>query len=289
MATRPAFQFYPADWRNNANLRRCSEAARGAWIDVLCLMHDSDEYGVLRWPLADIAQASGVPLKLLQELARKGVLKGADSGADDYRWAPTHAGKAGDPVTLVTAGDGPCWYCSRFVKDEYKRERRGANSRFGDDNPPPKAQPKSAPKPPIGAHEGYGASTSSSSTSSKQEQKQKKRASAPPRPEGVNEQVWNDWLTLRRAKNAPVTPTVLAGATSEAAKAGMSLEAFLTIWCRRGSQGLEADWLKPHERASSQPKPSAAADFRGKTYESTPIDQLPPDLRAAAERALRDD
>jgi hypothetical protein len=26
---RPAFQFYPSDWRNNANLRRCSPAARG--------------------------------------------------------------------------------------------------------------------------------------------------------------------------------------------------------------------------------------------------------------------
>lgn len=286
MATRPAFQFYPADWRNNANLRRCSEAARGAWIDVLCLLHDSDEYGVLRWPLADIAQAAGLPIKLLQELVRKSVLKGAERDAAPYVFTPSHAGKAGDPVTLVAAGSGPCWYCSRFVRDEYVRQRRGANTRFSPDNPPPKAAPKGG----IGDNKGYGASSSSSTTSTKQEQKQKKRASAPTRPEGVSEQVWNDWLALRRAKSAPVTPTVLAGATSEAAKAGMSLEAFLTIWCRRGSQGLEADWLKPNERAGpQQAKPSAAADFRGKTYESTPIDQLPPDLRAAAERAMRDD
>ena len=164
---RPAFQFYPNDWRGNANLRRCSEAARGAWIDVLCLLHDSDEYGVLRWPLVDIAQAAGLPIKLLQELARKNVLKGADGYAAPYTWAPTHAGKVGEEVTLVATDAGPCWYCSRFVRDEHLRQKRGANSRFGDDNPPPKATPKVAPIPPIGDHEGYGASASSSSSKSK--------------------------------------------------------------------------------------------------------------------------
>ena len=28
----------------------------------------------------------------------------------------------------------------------------------------------------------------------------------------------------------------------------MTLEAFLKVWCRRGSQGMEASWLKPDER-----------------------------------------
>lgn len=281
MAARPAFQFYPADWRNNANLRRCSEAARGAWIDVLCLMHDSDEYGVLRWPLADIAQAAGLPIKLLQELSRKGVLKGADSDGANYRWAPVHAGKAGDLVTLVAAGDGPCWYCSRFVKDEYKRQRRGANSRFGEDNPPPKA----APKPPIGAHEGYGASSSSSTTSTKQEQKT--RAGRSPNgsrlPAG-----WTlppDWRAWAQSERPELNPD------TEAAK-------FADYWHGlAGAKARKADWPATwrnwiRNARGSQPatgRPSAAADFRGKTYDATPIDQLPPDLRAAAERALRDD
>src|SRR5713226_5956827 len=51
---RPAFQFYPGDWRSNAKLRRCSFAERGIWLEVMCLLHDSDEYGVLRWPLDDV-------------------------------------------------------------------------------------------------------------------------------------------------------------------------------------------------------------------------------------------
>jgi hypothetical protein len=68
------------------------------------------------------------------------------------------------------------------------------------------------------------------------------------RPEGVTQQTWDDWLTLRRAKKAPVTATVVKSAVDEAAKAGMELDAFLRVWCARGSQGLEASWLKPHER-----------------------------------------
>lgn len=82
---RPSFQFYPADWRNNAKLRRCSEAARGAWMDILCILHDSDEYGVLRWPLADVARSAGVSTRLAQELAAKDVLKGSDTGIPGFQ------------------------------------------------------------------------------------------------------------------------------------------------------------------------------------------------------------
>lgn len=172
MSKRPAFQFYVGDWLRNAKLRRCSPAARGAWIDVLCLLHDSDQYGVLRWPLADIAQAAGVPVKLLRELADKGVLKGSDGKSEAYVYTPRHAGQDGEPVTLIAANDGPCWYCSRFVRDEHVRQRRGAGSRFDSGNQPqPKAEPKSTPNPPNGGRQGDGASTAFASASAKQDQK----------------------------------------------------------------------------------------------------------------------
>ena len=70
-------------------------------------------------------------------------------------------------------------------------------------------------------------------------------------PDGVDQQVWNDWLALRKAKRAPVTQTVIDGAMGEAAKAGMTFEDFLRVWCRRGTQGLEAAWLKPAERKAA--------------------------------------
>jgi len=76
----------------------------------------------------------------------------------------------------------------------------------------------------------------------------KDRARAHPPPDDVDAQVWSDWLALRKRKRADVTPTVLDGARSEAAKAGMTFEAFLRVWCLRGTQGMQADWIKPHER-----------------------------------------
>lgn len=119
----------------------------------------------------------------------------------------------------------------------------------------------------------------------------KKRASAPDPlcPDGVDPQTWADWLTLRKAKRAPVTETVLRDARREASKAGLTLTRFLEIWCSRGSQGLQAEWLKPHERAGPPAplnRPSAAADFRGTNYADTAIDDLPPDLRDAARAAV---
>lgn len=87
----------------------------------------------------------------------------------------------------------------------------------------------------------------------------RKRAAPPDRPEDVAQQVWDDWLALRKGKRADVTATVLGEARQEAGKAGMTLEAFLRVWCLRGTQGLQADWLKPNERPATQPATAATA------------------------------
>lgn len=87
----------------------------------------------------------------------------------------------------------------------------------------------------------------------------KPRSSASPaKPEDVAEQVWTDWQQLRKGKKAAVTETVLSQARSEAEKAHLSLNDFLAVWCARGSQGLQADWLKPSERGSAQPSGETA-------------------------------
>lgn len=144
---RPAFQFYTKDWLGNKKLRRCSREARGAWIDVLCLMHDNEEeYGVLRWPLSEIASAAHAPIKLLRELVDKAVLKGSDGEVEAYVHTPRSKGKLLPPVTLLAACDGPCWYSSRMLKDEWGRGARGASTRFGPDNPPP-TQPRQGTTP----------------------------------------------------------------------------------------------------------------------------------------------
>ncbi|WP_447898013.1 YdaU family protein [Stenotrophomonas sepilia] len=86
------------------------------------------------------------------------------------------------------------------------------------------------------------------STSLRSVEKARKRASAPECPDDVDPQTWSDWLSLRKAKKAPVTETVLDQARREARKANLTLTQFLQVWCARGSQGLQADWLKANER-----------------------------------------
>ena len=46
----PFFKFFSADWRADPGLRLCSYAARGLWIDMLSLMHESPRRGALLAP-----------------------------------------------------------------------------------------------------------------------------------------------------------------------------------------------------------------------------------------------
>jgi hypothetical protein len=80
------------------------------------------------------------------------------------------------------------------------------------------------------------------------ETKREKNATSVACPPDVDQQIWDDWKQLRKAKKAPVTETVVNSARKEAAKANMEFSDFLSIWCARGSQGLQADWIKPDER-----------------------------------------
>lgn len=94
-----------------------------------------------------------------------------------------------------------------------------------------------------------------------------KRESAIASPPDVVEQVWKDWVTLRKAKKAPVTKTVVDSARAEADKAGLTFEHFLMIWCARGSQGLQADWLKPNERGQGKAQETAYQKTQRETME----------------------
>lgn len=81
---------------------------------------------------------------------------------------------------------------------------------------------------------------------------QREKATSVACPPDIDQQIWDDWKQLRKAKKAPVTETVVNSARNEAAKANMSFSDFLTVWCARGSQGLQAEWLKPEEKNLSK-------------------------------------
>jgi hypothetical protein len=218
---RPSFQFYPSDWLRDTALRSCSTGARGLWIDMICFMHEGSPYGYLK--VADkvilpsnLARMVGEPLEVVQgwlhELQESGVYD-VDNGAIFSR---------------------------RMIRDEELRQKRSEGGKLGG-NPNLKVnhkviqEDKQKPTP----------SSSSSSTSSPS--KKKDSATIVACPLDVSQQVWDDWVTLRKSKKAPITKTVLDGAIVEAKKLGWTLEQFLIEWCNRSSQGLKAEWIvKPN-------------------------------------------
>jgi hypothetical protein len=220
---RPSFQFYPADWLRDTALRSCSTGARGLWIDMICFMHEGNPYGHLKVGnkvilSTNLASMVGATLKdvidWLEELHQAGVYE---------------------------LGEGGEIYSKRMVRDEILRNKRAEGGKLGgnpalkvnhEDNPKVEFEDKQKPTP----------SSSSSSPSSSTTSSTKKNIVAPP--SGVTDSVWQDWISLRKAKRAAVTQTAIDGIEREARKAGVSLQTALETCCARGWTGFKADWLQ---------------------------------------------
>jgi hypothetical protein len=113
MAKRPAFQFYPSDWRTDLGLRLCSISARGLWADILCLMHEGEPYGHLT--------ADGRPVTV-EQLARL-----VGEGAKQVRgWL----GELRDN-DVFSETDGGVIFSRRMVRDEEIRNARGSGGVAG--------------------------------------------------------------------------------------------------------------------------------------------------------------
>jgi len=67
-------------------------------------------------------------------------------------------------------------------------------------------------------------------------------------PDGVSDSVFKDYVQLRNKLKAPVTTTAIKGLQQEANKAGMSLEAVMTLCCQNGWRGFKADWVKGNKK-----------------------------------------
>ena len=109
---RPAFQFYPADWRNDAGLKLCSLSARGLWIEMICIMHAAEPYGHLC--------AAGRPLDA-RDLSK---LVG-ESERDVKKWFEELV------RNNVCSSEEGAIVSRRMVRDESLRERRAAGGEAG--------------------------------------------------------------------------------------------------------------------------------------------------------------
>jgi len=77
-----------------------------------------------------------------------------------------------------------------------------------------------------------------------QDTKHNKKTTVVVCPDFVEQQVWNDFLSIRKAKKAPMTETALKGIEREAKKAGWSLEKAISECVTRGWQSFKAEWVK---------------------------------------------
>jgi len=82
---------------------------------------------------------------------------------------------------------------------------------------------------------------------------------------GVEQQTIADWLLIRKAQRAPLTATALEQLKREAAKAGMSLDAVVTLCCVRNWRGFQAAWVVADGRA---PAASSSTVDKARTWSS---------------------
>jgi hypothetical protein len=119
MSDQPWMKFYPRDWRGDQALRVVSLAARGLWMEALCIMHEAKPYGHLligAQPIEDAALARIVGSSveevqaLLVELRAAGVFRQTRQGVifskrmtDDHKRSV--AGKKAKELALAEAAE----------------------------------------------------------------------------------------------------------------------------------------------------------------------------------------
>lgn len=179
---RPSIQFYPADWRKDPALRACSIEARGLWIDMICIIHESENYGFLEINSRKISEKALAGMcgitpakcrKYLSELEENGVLSIDERGVvfsrrmvkdNELCEKRREAGKMGGNPALVkqkdnqTPGDllnqtsnqnpTPSSSSSSSSSDKREREIAGEQDDWGDDDPEPETDPKPTTRRP---------------------------------------------------------------------------------------------------------------------------------------------
>jgi len=90
-------------------------------------------------------------------------------------------------------------------------------------------------------------------------------------PDFVEQQVWDDFLSIRKAKNAPMSETALRAIEREAKKAGWSLNMAISESVSRGWQSFKAEWVKEKLNQSEQRQNTMNQLTRGLSTPKTPF------------------
>ena len=74
------------------------------------------------------------------------------------------------------------------------------------------------------------------------------------KPDSVDQQMWDDWLVIRKQKRAPLTQTAWDLMLREVDRAGYSIDGAIRECCSRNWAGFRDDWIKNATRTSTQPQ-----------------------------------
>ena len=213
----PAFQFYPADWRKDPGVQSLDYETRGIWWEIICLLHESDERGVL------LLNGNPMPEDALCRLL----------GLDNQKLTTAL-------TTLLTYGvakrresDGAI-YSKRMVADENLRQiRKMAGSKGGNpllvkQNPTTTVKQKRTPS---------SSSSSSSSSSIKEES-----ALVLPFESHEFAEAWHRWTKYRKEIKKPITPTMTESQLKNLAAMGEGRAiAMIENTISKGWQGLREE------------------------------------------------
>lgn len=151
----PAFQFYPADWRKDPAVQALGYFERGVWFEILCLMHESNERGVL------LLNDSPMPESALANIL----------GLDNQILADSLTKIRAYGVAKVRQSDGAL-FSKRMVDDErLSKVRRDAGIKGGN---PRLLNQSSNQKPTTPVNQNPTPSSASSSSKAKKEPRTKK-------------------------------------------------------------------------------------------------------------------
>ena len=93
------------------------------------------------------------------------------------------------------------------------------------------------------------ASSTTVQLNKKQETINKKQETNIKRPRNVSKKTWDDFLTHRKNKKAPLTETALIGIKNEVKKTSISLEDALVMCQARGWQSFKSDWINKEQKS----------------------------------------
>ena len=134
MTDHPWFKFYPTDWRADQMLRLCSAAARGLWLECMCLMHEARPYGHLlvngrAVTDAQLAKLAGILPReiggLIAELEAAGVFSRDENGVIFSRRMTRDAARSAAGSLYGKRGGNPALRTGPRDKGEDKGEVKG--------------------------------------------------------------------------------------------------------------------------------------------------------------------